>query len=623
MKKVYLLVSGLLLTAGVANAQQTAVQNKAELNTAPFVKNGHGSIGINADRAADDIIWEDGFDDAGVWTAEGPSGDYEVSGWSIGATTNGWYFGTGDDMGTDGDFARFVNGDPIADPAPIEDGPFTLTYDMPIDLTGIPAPHVEFEQYGARFFTVQAVQISTDGGSSWVTVGTNDDITPLTDGGGDVFGQPETRRYNMTAALDGATSILIRLFWDGAMNGPEMNYVDYAWFVDNIRIVEGHSYDMEIQTAYFRAGVGYSTAQGMEYYQIPLAQAEGMDIEFAGEAINQGGSTFTGAYLSATVNMGGEVFSGTSDMFDIAPSEGDSLITTTTYTPDAMGTYDISWMFLGDNPDTYNVNDELTDEFEVTDVVYARDNDNEAGSISNVTGNLNAPLLIGNTMDFFADATVGYIDVAISDAATNVDQLIFAQIMVLDGDGNFNYVDQTPDHVITSGDNGGFIRLAFDSPVELAAGESILLLAGHYGGSEEVEFSTAQSTDNFTVLGYTSGETTPFWLSNPRVVMIRAITTDEGIGINEVATTNFAIGQNMPNPFNDNSLINYDLNEAANVTVEIVDVTGKIVKTINQGTQDAGTYTLNLDANDFAGGLYYYTFTVGTEQVTKSMVITK
>ena len=94
---------------------------------------------LGQDRDADDIVWEDGFDDAGLWTAAGPSGDYEVSGWSIGSTTNGWHFGTGDDMGTDGDFARFVNGDPTAAPAPIEDGPFTLTYDMPIDITGIPA----------------------------------------------------------------------------------------------------------------------------------------------------------------------------------------------------------------------------------------------------------------------------------------------------------------------------------------------------------------------------------------------------------------------------------------------------------------------------------------------------
>jgi len=54
-----------------------------------------------------------------------------------------------------------------------------------------------------------------------------------------------------------------------------------------------------------------------------------------------------------------------------------------------------------------------------------------------------------------------------------------------------------------------------------------------------------------------------------------------------------------------------------------MDVTGKVVKTINNGTQQAGVYTVAVDANDFAEGVYFYTFTIGTEKVTKQMVITK
>ena len=76
-------------------------------------------------------------------------------------------------------------------------------------------------------------------------------------------------------------------------------------------------------------------------------------------------------------------------------------------------------------------------------------------------------------------------------------------------------------------------------------------------------------------------------------------------------------------PFADNTIINYELNEAAAVTIEFMDVTGKVVKTINNGTQQAGAYTVAVDGNDFAEGVYFYTFTIGTQKVTKRMVIAK
>lgn len=627
MKKVYLLVSGLLLTVGAANAQVTTASSKAELRTAPS-ENERRFNAVGADREADAVIWENGFEDAGEWTAEGPSGDYLVSGWSIGASTTGWYFGEDDDMGTSGNFARFVNGDPTGGgDDPIENGPFTLTYNMSIDLTDIPAPHVEFEQYGARFITLQGVEVSTDGGTTWVLAGDNNDIDPLTAGGGAIYAQPESRRFNLTTAIaDDPSDVMIRLMWDGAMNGADMNYVEYGWFVDNIRIVEGHSFDAEIQTGYFRANVGGSATYGLDYYQIPAAQAANLNYEFSGELINQGGSALTGLHLQAVVERdGGTVFTGTSDNVTVAPGATDSLSTTASFNPMDEGVYSVVWSFEGDDEDTYTENDELMDQFEVNDAnLFARHNGVATGSISNVTSNTAAPLLIGNIMDIFADGTeIGAVDITITDAETNEDQLIFAQINVLNADGSaFEYYDQTGDHTITADEVGGTIRLFFEDPVVLDEGQTMLIMAGHYGGSDEVEFSYAQAVDDFTVYGYTSGATDPFRLLEPNAIMITAV-TQSFVGIEDEVANNFAIGQNMPNPFNNTSVINYELNEAANVSVEIVDVTGKLVKSINQGTQAAGAYTLNLDANDFAEGVYYYTFVVGAEKVTKSMVITK
>ncbi len=130
-----------------------------------------------------------------------------------------------------------------------------------------------------------------------------------------------------------------------------------------------------------------------------------------------------------------------------------------------------------------------------------------------------------------------------------------------------------------------------------------------------------------------------FGLTNPRAAMVRAdmrtvipldtMTTDTmvvdivGVGIDEGNLANFSVGQNQPNPFGYNSVINYELNSTANVTIHFTDVSGKNIETISNGNQLAGNYTLNADGNKFADGTYFYTFIIDDQRITKRMVIAK
>ena len=81
MKKVYLLVSGLLLTAGAVNAQVTT--QKAYM---PIQKNDVSTrmVGLAADRDPGDIIVEDDFSDDVNWNTEALVGEPN---WEITATT--------------------------------------------------------------------------------------------------------------------------------------------------------------------------------------------------------------------------------------------------------------------------------------------------------------------------------------------------------------------------------------------------------------------------------------------------------------------------------------------------------------------------------------------------------
>jgi hypothetical protein len=91
----------------------------------------------------------------------------------------------------------------------------------------------------------------------------------------------------------------------------------------------------------------------------------------------------------------------------------------------------------------------------------------------------------------------------------------------------------------------------------------------------------------------------------------------------ELEMSNLNLGQNIPNPTNNNATINYSLTESANVTFEVVDITGKVIYTEVMGNKGAGAYSINVNTADFAAGIYYYTMTAGADKITKKMMVTK
>ena len=91
--------------------------------------------------------------------------------------------------------------------------------------------------------------------------------------------------------------------------------------------------------------------------------------------------------------------------------------------------------------------------------------------------------------------------------------------------------------------------------------------------------------------------------------------------------------QNYPNPFNPETWFPYDLAEAAEVTLKIYDVRGGLVRQLNIGLQEPGSYRSQekaayWDGRDqygtkVASGIYFYTFSAGSFERTRRMVILK
>ncbi len=86
----------------------------------------------------------------------------------------------------------------------------------------------------------------------------------------------------------------------------------------------------------------------------------------------------------------------------------------------------------------------------------------------------------------------------------------------------------------------------------------------------------------------------------------------------------FALLQNFPNPFNPSTTIEFRLEQASNVRVEIVDLLGRTLRVLADGEHAAGAHTVVWDAVDAAGtalpsGMYMCRMTAPAFNTTRTL----
>jgi flagellar hook assembly protein FlgD len=89
----------------------------------------------------------------------------------------------------------------------------------------------------------------------------------------------------------------------------------------------------------------------------------------------------------------------------------------------------------------------------------------------------------------------------------------------------------------------------------------------------------------------------------------------------------FALGQNVPNPFNPSTTIYYDVPAGGgNVSLRIYDVSGRLVRVLVDGHQAEGSRSVTWDGTgdrgtSLASGVYFYRMSAPGFDDTKKMVL--
>ncbi|MDP4268217.1 MAG: T9SS type A sorting domain-containing protein [Bacteroidota bacterium] len=97
--------------------------------------------------------------------------------------------------------------------------------------------------------------------------------------------------------------------------------------------------------------------------------------------------------------------------------------------------------------------------------------------------------------------------------------------------------------------------------------------------------------------------------------------TADALGINNTKVNNLTVSQNIPNPAQNSTTINYELVKSANVSIDVFDITGKKVISFNYGKKPLGKNSISIDTSKLKGGIYFYTFNADGVKVTRKMTV--
>lgn len=566
-------------------------------------------------------VWSDNFSTPGNWTVDNDGIAAAGFGWDIGATEQSWFFTQVINSTSDGNFAELNNGVPQTGTQEVG-VTYTLTTAAPIDVNGLAGGSnnyiLEFLQYGALFNDAQEVYISTDG-NSWTLAGSNADIEPLTASGGSAYTNPTLKTINLSGILPGGTnSLWIRFSWTSAFpssTNPNA-WIAYGWMIDDVAIRVAEPDEFKLHAVYT-----HDIFNAWDYYQTPELQTLPSTIGLY--VSNEGGAVQTKT-IDVNFDLGGSsVYTGTTPDITLQPGESDTVWFNTAYTASTIGTYTISASLPADADDT---NNDATENFEVTDFIYGH---NHALGTSNLRFTDEAEIGIGNIYEIHQNQLLKGIDVAFAGGSGGTTAGSFIDVFVYeivngsiqdpDNIDVVNFAYQIPTPAPTS----GITTIQLPTAVILEADKiyfAILKMSQTADDKLAIKTSAKGDQDFSTVCygPFGEGDAVNYYVGWGTAPAVK-LNFNPVVGINETSG-NVAISEVYPNPTSGETTINYSIVNAENVKVMVVDVTGKVVKTVENGLQLAGDHSVSFDAADLANGAYYVNIVTEASTVTQKFI---
>jgi hypothetical protein len=96
--------------------------------------------------------------------------------------------------------------------------------------------------------------------------------------------------------------------------------------------------------------------------------------------------------------------------------------------------------------------------------------------------------------------------------------------------------------------------------------------------------------------------------------------SSSSVGVNELNVTLFRLNL-FPNPATENSMLEFTLEGAADVRIEISDMTGKILRSMELPAAGFGRHSVPFDVARLSDGVYFVTATINGQRATLKLLI--
>jgi hypothetical protein len=614
MKKV-ILSAIVFASSMLANAQKAPkLETFQDLVKAPT----HAGPIASDEKSLGVTIWSDDFSTPANWTVDNNGQAGIDFGWNINNVSDGWWSTAGINSTSAGNYAELVNGDPTANPATQAlNVVYTLTTAAPIDVAALGGSNqisLQFKQYGARFNDLQEMLISVNG-TTWVSVGSNLDKPVLSASGGSAYTNPDNKTINLAAALSQLspgvtpTQLWVRFQWTTNYPASATNpnvWITYGWYIDDVKLVTNPTNDLAI------TGSDWGSV-GLHYYQIPTAQVA--PIDFSADIFNGGVNNQSNVKLNVNVNSG--QFLGSSAPVSIVSLDTATVTVATQFTPAAtVGTYTVTRNITADSTDDVPTNNQLADlSFNVTNFIYARDNNTIAGSTSNGTD----PFETGNLYDIFQDAELKAINVRLPNGTNGatVGTEIYTRLYSIDPvSGDFVFESESSPLVLAANNLNTNLVIELDPYVNVTAGTTYLAVVGAYSSGLRVSNAgTSPAQTSFLLDGNDITTSTLFYQTSTPYVRLNF---DPVLGLdNQEQVQQVVI---MPNPSNGVASLQFDLLNPSDVAISVLDVSGKEVQNTQMNQLTAGTHDVTLESTKWNSGVYFVTIVSNGTTMTKKFV---
>jgi len=570
-------------------------------------KNTEKAISSNNDgvKAPGISLWESDFSNAADWTI---GGNGNQGTWVIGDAadlTEPTYYTTITSPTAANGFA-FFEGVPFLLAGSVDVQNAWVEMSSSIDCSAYLQVTLKFNQsYRAFNDDNTLIEVSLDGGVTWEQT---EDVNPTIIVNTNASETEIFRNFDVNNSAD----VRFRFRWENT-NDDDQFGSGYAWMVDDVVVSTLADHDIAVR------GLNYGTA-GLFYYQIPLAQVAPIGSSVV--LINQGTADQTNAQFNAAESINNNYMGASAPATIVAGSE-DSVTVATAFTPGNQGSYQLDYTVSYDNTDDVPSNNVMRSyRFTVGENVYARDSSTQAsiGTIYGSTTGANADpspreQQAGTLYDIYTDASLTAIDFQFGDLVT-AGELVYGEIF----DSNLDPIPngETIPYTIEAGDEGSYHTLAFATPINLVTGQTYCVTVKCFN----TDFSVAvagQSVPQTSFVYYNDVDT---WFYTTRTPVIR-MNFDPTLSVDKDELSNLNVTQNYPNPFANETTVEFSLNEASDVSYTVVDLTGKVMSDVKGVNTMAGDHKITIDGTSFANGIYYLNIKAGESNVTRKMIVNK